>query len=423
VATLRELRADLAAKASSYRQVTAGVLSSGSYSGVASAADATRQVISSDLGAANLASTSAELPSTAHDFQWVYRQATGEQRRVVKNGYSAYNLASAVLTGHPSGADSSVVGVLTVDRALVGAIYPGETVEVLGRFPAHAYEELPGLHWAIREALAVIHWPIQISLTGDGTNRQDVASTYPWLKRSEQLIRVFGVDPANGYGPAPMSGKAWLEPNGEHVYLHIPTTVASGDAFTAQVRMPALYWVRVRRAARVTATVTGGAVASIAVNDGGAGYLSTDTLTVTITGAGTGATATATRTGDAITSVAVNAGGSGFVQATTRVVVADPTGTWAASTVGPQNDLDEVLPDVDRVTAVAYWQLALRMSRRGPKPQQDEWAREAAMAAETAAPFVTWQNEPPTPRRRLRLPGHPLGRGWRPTHVGGRRWP
>ncbi len=421
--TLRAFRRDLALKASSFRLVTTGVLYDDTYQGAPSGSDAARRIVSSDLGHANLAGTAAEIPGTAHDFQWVYAPDTAEQRRVVKNGYAAYNVASDVLTGQNASADALVVGYLTLDRALAAALPVASEAEILGRFPAFGYEESPGLHWALNEALAVIHWPRKVSISGDGTSRIDVSSTYAWLKRPEQLVRVFRTDGDDGYGPQTMAGKAWLEPDGDKVYLHIPERVASGESFSAQVRMPALNWIRVRRAARVSVTVTAGAITAVTVEDGGAGYLSTDTLTATVTGDGSSASLTPVRTGDAITSVTIGAGGSGYVQATTKVTISDPTGTWAASTVGLVNDLDEALPDVDRVTAVAYWMLALRMSRRGPKPQQEEWQREAEAAAKIAAPFVQWPNEPPTPSRGLRAPRHPTGRGWRPVTAGSRRWP
>ena len=141
-----------------------------------------------------------------------------------------------------------------------------------------------------------------------------------------------------------MQGRAWIEPDGEKTYLHVPEAVAAGAAFYAQVRPPAATWIRVG-------------------------------------------------------------------------------GTWATSTVGLVNETDEALPEVDRVTAVAYWQLCLRMSRKGPKPQQEEWSKEASMAAQVAAPFVEWQVEPDTHYSGIRLPRHPTGRSWRPMSYGGRRWP
>ena len=117
-------------------------------------------------------------------------------------------------------------------------------------------------------------------------------------------------------------------------------------------------------------------------------------------------------------------GGSGWVQATTFATISAPdTTTWTTSTVGPVNELDEALPEVDRVTAVAYWMLCRRMARRGPKPQQQEWQAEEKLAAAEAAPFVEWQNEAPSPYTGPRVPLHPNGKAWRPAVFAGRRWP
>ncbi len=341
--SLPSYRRDLALKASSLKLVTAGVLFSGTYQGTASGSEAARRVVSSDLATVKLSGSAPELPATANDFQWTWRPSTSEQRRIVKNGYSGYNEAADVLTGQAGGADDDIVGYVTLDRALATTVAAAETIEILGRFPALGYEEAPGLHWAINEALAVMHGPRKESIVGDGTHRIDVSSSLPWAKRPEQLIRVFSPDANNGYGPQPMIGKAWLEPDGEKMWLHIPERVASGATFSAQFRRPYSTWIR-----------TGG--------------------------------------------------------------------TWGASTVGLVNETDEALPEVDRVTAVAYWMLARRMARRGPKPQQDAWTKEAQEAAEEAAPFVEYPVEPPTPSRRMRLPYHPSGRAWRPASSG-RRWP
>lgn len=341
--TLPSYRRDLALKASSFKLLTTGVLYSGTYQGTASGSDAARRIVSSQLASANLAGTSAELPPTAYDYQWTYIPSTAEQRRIVKNGYSAYNAASDVLTGQNASANAYIVGYVTVDRAHAATLSANIEAEILGRFPATSYEETPGLHWAINEALQVIHWPRKESVTGNGTKRIDVSSSLPWLKRPEQLIRVYDVEPDSG-GPQPMRGRSWLEPDGEKCYLHIPEAVASGTTFTIQVRRPCSTWIRVG-------------------------------------------------------------------------------GTWATSTVGLVNETDEALPEVDRVTAVAYWMLAARMAKRGPKPQQADWAKEAEEAAKAAAPFVQWQNEPDTPYTGPRLPKHPTGRSWRPVQYGRRRWP
>jgi len=65
-----------------------------------------------------------------------------------------------------------------------------------------------------------------------------------------------------------------------------------------------------------------GAISTIAVAVGGTEYLSAPT--VTITGAGNGATATSTLTGDAVTSITVTNGGSGYSEPS--VSIAAPTG-------------------------------------------------------------------------------------------------
>ena len=419
---LGSYRRDLALKASSLKLVTTGVLYAGAYQGIASGSDAARWIVSSDLAASNLAGTAAEIPSTAKDFQWTFIPTTGEQRRIVKNGYAGYNAASEVLTGHNAGADAYIVGYTTVDRAHLSTLSANITAEILGRFPVLSSEEMPGLHWAINEALAVMHGPRHESITGDATRRIDISSTLPWAKRPEQLIRVFSPDGDDGRGPQPMLGKAWLEPDGEKMWLHIPDTIALSTTFTAQFRRPYSTWILVKRTARASVTVTAGAVAAVTLVDGGVGY--SGTATATISGVGTGATVTVTVAGGAVTGFSGLVGGSGYVQASTAVTISAPTTTtWATSTVGLVNDEDEALPEVDRVTAVAYWQLCKRMARKGPKPQQQEWEAEAKLAGDAAADFVTYQVEPPTPRRNRRLPTHPTGKAWRPMAAGSRRWP
>lgn len=421
MASLRDLRRDLALKASSLKLLATGVLYSGTYQGVASGSDAARRIVSSDLATVDLVGTAGEIKATAKDYQWTYVPTTAEQRRIVKNGYASYNLASAVLTGHAAGADASIVGYALVDRALAAVLPANAPVEILGRFPALGYEEMPGLHWAIGEALAVMHIARKESITADGTNRIDVSTLFPWLKRPEQLVRVFGVDPSNGYGPTPMLGKAWLEPDGEKMWLHVTERISSGSVFTIQVRRPAHTWVLVKRTARASVTVTAGAITAVTLVNGGVGY--SGTATATFGGAGTGASVTVTVAGGAVTGFSGLVGGSAYVQATTTVTISAPTTTtWTTSTVGPVNDEDEVVPEVDRVTAVAYWMLCKRMARRGPKPQQKEWEDEARIAAADAAPFLEHQVEPPTPRRGRRVPYHPTGRAWRPV-ASGRRWP
>jgi sugar lactone lactonase YvrE len=80
--------------------------------------------------------------------------------------------------------------------------------------------------------------------------------------------------------------------------------------------------------ATATATVTNGAVKTIAVTSGGSGYITAPT--VTITGAGTGATATATISNGSVATITVTGAGSGYTTAT--VTISAPTGSSLGTT-------------------------------------------------------------------------------------------
>ena len=74
-----------------------------------------------------------------------------------------------------------------------------------------------------------------------------------------------------------------------------------------------------------TTSIITGAVTSIEVNNGGSGYTTTPTVTIT-GGTGSGATATAVLSGDAVASVLVTTGGSGYTSAP-DVRIAPPPNT------------------------------------------------------------------------------------------------
>lgn len=78
------------------------------------------------------------------------------------------------------------------------------------------------------------------------------------------------------------------------------------------------------KTATATATADAGGIAGIAVDNGGAGYQSAPTIT--ITGTGTGATATATVVNGIVTAISVTTPGTGYT-GTPTVTIADPTGT------------------------------------------------------------------------------------------------
>lgn len=344
--TLAAYRADFGDRHNARREITTGVFYGAAYTGTPTGTNARRLVVSSDLASMNRAGASGEAPGASANYEWTYVPSTGEQMRVVENGFTSYATASSVLTGNVSGSDAEIVGYLIQDRNLAVALPPDTLVETGGRFPTLPGQELPSLHWAINEALQVMHWPYKLPIPGDGTKRYEVSALAPWLKRQEQLIRVFLNDPDDGTGPQPMQGKVWLEQDGQYVYLHVPQVMDVGQTFYAQVRRPCNTWIKV--------------------------------------------------------------------------------GAWRDSTVGLVNENDEALPEVNRVTPVAWWQLCTRMAERGPSAKSDGWATAAVEAEKDAAPFVEDQPDPGTPQRRYgyAVPRHPRGKAWVATGYGGiRRWP
>ena len=328
------------------KEITTGVLYSGTYQGTASGADATRRVVSIDLASSDRAGTGPNMAAGSANYFWVYVPSTGEQRQVVANGYNSRATAASVLTGHNASADAYLVGYYTVDRAFSANLSANISVEAINTFPVLSRDQLPGLHWAINEALGVMHWPMKVSVTGVSDRlRYDITSTMPWVKQTSQVIRVFTPEDDSDVGPEPMAGQFWVEPDGDKMYLHIPQAVDTGDTFSVQVKRPTNTWIR-------------------------------------------------------------------------------SSSVWATSTVGLVNEADEALPTVDHVTVVAYAILADHMAKKGPKPQSEEWTKEAITARDAARPYLDLQVEPMTPKRDwgYRVPVHPYGKQWRST-MGLRRWP
>lgn len=86
------------------------------------------------------------------------------------------------------------------------------------------------------------------------------------------------------------------------------------------------------RTATGTAVVTSGFVTSITLTDGGAGYVSAPSVTIT-DGGGSGATATATVSGGAVTGFSITSPGSGYGSAPTVTIAAPPPATPTTSYV------------------------------------------------------------------------------------------
>lgn len=111
-----------------------------------------------------------------------------------------------------------------------------------------------------------------------------------------------------------------------------------------------------------TANMSGGAVASVTVDDGGSGYTTAPTVVFT-GGGGTGAVATATLTSGAVSSVTIVNGGSGYTST--------PTVTFVGGTQDPQAMLDWSDDDM-RTWSNELWR---SMGRIGEYKKQVVWRR------------------------------------------------
>ena len=101
------------------------------------------------------------------------------------------------------------------------------------------------------------------------------------------------------------------------------------------------------------ATVSGGAVTGITVNNGGGGYHAAPTVSI-FHADGTGATATATVTNGVITSIAVTAGGSGYTSAPTIELETDSHKSYVVDD-GAANEVTDIYGYLVRVlTGVTF---------------------------------------------------------------------
>jgi hypothetical protein len=394
VSSLRDLRRWWArTKLRRYQQVTTGVQTEppyGAYVGLAggalSAADQPRAIVSSDLGTSSIAD-GEDYRSDAYDGWYALALAPWgvEQRRLSLDGFFQRELASEVTDQSGS---SVVVGHVLADRGL-GRVLPPNTVVELHAHPPREANGVPGSHTFINQSLkAQRAMTRRLTLSGLSSQQAYDVTAYG-VTAQWQLGQVLGPS-QSGLEPYSAPGAAVLRSDGERTYLVFRGGGPITGDFYADVWLPRDAWILTKRTASIgTPTVGSGIITAIPVADGGVGYSAAPT--VTIAGAGTGATATATVAGGAVTGITVTNGGTGYTAATTYVSVGAPTSTtYALSTVGLENDEDEATGDLNETCVIAhafYW--AYR-AEHDPSLQPF-----AAKAAEIAAPFLEYATEPP----------------------------
>lgn len=204
-----------------------------------------------------------------------------------------------------------------------------------------AHRWLRRLSVMILGVLAITQFPLPAEAQGGGYT---VPSTF-WIQEPIANLSSSGMDnPENNGSPSPstqyirMNGTTWasapLEPErGCFTWKAIDnyqSTYGSGTQFLyTWYRTPA--WAQPGLATdggTATATISGGAVSSIHITNGGSGYTSVPLVSIQ-GGGGTCATAQATLTGGVITGISVTAGGSGYTSAPTVTIINNSNATEA----------------------------------------------------------------------------------------------
>lgn len=359
---------------------TTGVRSSPSvatYTGIAAnVADTRRVIVSSDLEDFDASEEAQEVANDYFDGSWVYLPTYAEVRRVARGGFTSGVEATDVT----SITSSEGVGYFTTTRRFTTALPAGLRAEVYRRL-APIGNLMPGktLLGCLNDALAATAILHRVSVTADGTRRISLTSL-PWLSREDQLAQVLGTD---GYRYA---GSPRIRFDAQIPYLEFDYAITSGTALTVEVLRPRYTWINTKRTARATATVAAGAVTAFSVVDGGTGY--TTAPTITVTGAGSGATGTATLSGTSIASIAVGAAGSGYGTAPTTVVIGAPTGTWADSTVGLVNGEDECTGPLKPLVLCAYFFACDYLALNDPRGELDVWKGRRDRVLDAVLPYL-----------------------------------
>lgn len=370
----------------------------GSYVGVAAGADATRQVVSSDLVDLNVAGDGSDTQSSWYQGAYVYLSDLRLQRKVAEGGYAPAEEASSATD---QVASTERVGVLTFTRGLgttVAADLSGALYHPLP--PVENADQKTSLRTWLNKALGVMKMPDRVTLVSTGNVYRYSLAAYPWLRTEGDLIRVSDRELRDDEDPYVLPGWNRLRFDAGTPYLIIQTAVATGESFFADLRRPRSTLIAVT--GKATATATAGAITAITVTRGGT-Y--TTAPTVTITGAGTGATATAVLTNGTVTSITVTNGGSGYATATTTVTLS--AGELANSTTGLVYPDDVSTGDANDIAAVAYALICDDLAYREGQGTDTAWERRRQIVASAVAPFLAWgQPEGPLVR------SADTGQGW-----------
>lgn len=391
---------------------------SGSYVGVAAGADATRQVVSTDLARLDVSGTSADTDSAWYDDSYLWLPDLGLQRTIPNDGYNP-NAAASSATDQSGSAER--VGVLTLSRGLGTTVAAGLDGEIHKPLPPmFDADRKVSLRTWLNRALDTMRMPIRLTLTGVANAYRYPLTAYASLLRNEgDLIRVSDREYLSNQDPYVLPGTSRLRFDGGVPYLTIETPIASGYPFYADVFISRKRWIAVTAAA--TPVVVGGAIQSVMMVRGGT-YTTAPTVFPTNSLFGEGAVLTAVLAGNTVASVTVVDGGDGFPVTTTLSFSA---GEFALSSVGLVNLDDVCTGPAEDIALLAYYFACRDLATRPDLGTDLMWEKNAQQVAASVAPYLAWgQPEGPQVRASDRYAGwgdHPQFLRRRQSG-GSRRW-
>ncbi len=153
----------------------------------------------------------------------------GQQRRVVKDGYTPSN------------------GSLVSHRPWPNLMKAGDEIEMWYRVPRvkDPSTGIQGIREAINRALEHCYRirRITFTATADGVTHYDL-SQYPWLTQDDQIGPIYAPTTDANINPSIWPGGAWIRPNAAAPVLEIGQAIASGETFSLDVAQPAHTYIK-----------------------------------------------------------------------------------------------------------------------------------------------------------------------------------
>lgn len=199
------------------------------------------------IGSSDLADTAVvdEASDTSADYYqggYVYNRATGEERRIADDGFTAPLDATDVLDD----GGTTPIGAFTLGRGFDTAPAAGLVMEYHPSLPVITKDRLPGIHSLLNRGLKAMATTRRVVFSGNGGNRYPL-DAYDWIESHTQFGGIFQNDniPAHTEPPALPGGIRGYRWDGEVLYLITGYNQAVGTTFAMDFVVPAFNWIKV----------------------------------------------------------------------------------------------------------------------------------------------------------------------------------